>query len=161
MKPLYIRVDGDPRAQPRPRARNRGKHAGVYSPKTEKKNGVTVELPVYTWRKLVAKVARLNRPSKPFDGPVRVDLCWLFPRPQRLCRKKDPHGRQWHIAKPDRDNLDKAILDELKNDGWWKDDSQVCVGLLIKCYHAIGESPGLEIRIDPMPHLSLTHECKA
>ena len=71
-RPLHIRVEGVPVAQPRPRARRQGEHARVYSPKDHKVNA---------WRELVKKEARLNRPSRPLEVPIRIDLTFLFPRP--------------------------------------------------------------------------------
>jgi len=147
---LFIRVDGKPIAQPRPRARNAGKHARVYSPKKVKRKGVYVDNPIYIWRELITKAARMNRPSKPMDCPVRVDLVFLFERPQRMMRRKDPEGRMWHTAKPDRDNIDKPVIDCLKNDGWFVDDSHVCAGEILKLYCAKGEEPGLLICIAPI-----------
>jgi Holliday junction resolvase RusA-like endonuclease len=35
---------------------------------------------------------------------------------------------EWHTTKPDKDNLEKAILDELKQAGFFRDDAQVCSG---------------------------------
>jgi len=45
-----------------------------------------------------------------------------------------PDAPNFHTSKPDRDNLDKAILDALTNAGIWKDDAQVCAGIITKSY---------------------------
>ena len=136
MAEILIHVLGNPKAQGRPRAFVRGKHAGVYNPSNAD-----------DWKALVALAARDKRPESPISGPVAVDLVFFFARPKRLCRKKDPTGAIEHTAKPDRDNLDKAVLDVLTNLGFWRNDSQVWSGRIQKWYCAIGDSPGAEIRV--------------
>jgi len=129
-----IRVYGDPKGQPRPRACIRGSHAGVYDPGTAD-----------AWKAKIC--SELWGARSPVTGPIRVDIVFLFSRPARLCRKKDHPGRIRHISKPDRDNLDKAVLDALTDVGIWGDDCQVCSGLIDKYYVAVEEKPGAEIKI--------------
>lgn len=134
--PIEFRVDGIPKAQPRMKATKRGKHAGVYDPGTA--NG---------WKAQVVEAARVVRPEMPLSGPIRVDMHFLFPRPKRLLRKKDPAHAIWHTAKPDRDNLEKAVLDCLTADGWFFDDAQVCAGENLKVYAPKGAEPGVIVRV--------------
>lgn len=134
-----FRVNGTPKAQPRARATMRGGHAGVFDP------GTAAE-----WKARVALAARPYRPDQPIAGPVAVTIDLFFPRPKRLCRARDPHGRIRHTAKPDRDNCEKAILDALTQDGWFRDDSQVCAGAVSKWYHEIGGRPGAVIVIEEL-----------
>lgn len=135
-----FRVVGTPKAQPRPRAfaRKMGDRfvARVYEDGSAE-----------GWKGLVLMAARPHRPESPIDGPVRVDITLLLPRPKRLLRKCDPDCAVWCTAKPDRDNADKAILDTLTQDGWWRDDAQVCAGEIRKLYHAKGGSPGATITV--------------
>jgi len=72
---------------------------------------------------------------------------FLLKRPKRLYRKKDPDGIIPHAAKPDRDNLDKAVLDVLTTLGFWRDDGQISAGRIDKYYHAKGDKPGARITI--------------
>jgi Holliday junction resolvase RusA-like endonuclease len=81
------------------------------------------------------------------ETPVRVDIEFYLKRPKRLCRKKDPPHRIYATRKPDRDNLDKAVLDSLVGAGVLLDDNQVVSGLIEKFYHPIGEGPSVLIRI--------------
>ena len=129
-------VRGDHKAQPRVKAYKRGAHAGVYTPGSAD-----------YWKTLVVEAGRSVRPSEPISGPVRVDLWFYFKRPKRLCRKKDPACALPHTSKPDRDNLEKAVLDCLTQDGWWHDDAQVCEGGVRKLYHPKEGWPGLVAEI--------------
>jgi len=88
------------------------------------------------------------------EGPVSVSWTAYFPRPKNLCRKKDPEGVMPHFKKPDRDNIDKAVLDALAG-VVLKNDRQVFSGTLIKFYcaknpHHVGplfNNPGIVIKI--------------
>lgn len=133
-------VHGLPKPQPRHRAFRRGNHAAVYDPGT-----------AAGWKALVAHAADPYRPDAPMDGPLRVDLTFLFPRPKRLLRKRDSDQRIPHDKKPDRDNLEKAVLDTLTQLGFWRDDCQVCAGEVKKAYVAKeNDTPGVEITIAPV-----------
>lgn len=137
---LRFRVYGSPKGQPRPRAFAKqvgGRFmARVYDAGTAE-----------GWKGDVALAAQACRPDRPIDDGVRVDATFLFARPARLCRKKDPPGRIPHLSKPDRDNLDKAVLDCLVRVGVLADDCLVFGGQIWKFYAAIGEAPGAEIVI--------------
>jgi len=99
------------------------------------------------WKGDIIRAAQPHRPAEPFSTPMRLDLCVFLPRPQSLRRKKDPDGPVWAPKKPDRDNLDKAVLDALTADGWFSDDCLVVFGVLAKVYHRKGGVPGAIIRI--------------
>ncbi len=97
-------------------------------------------------------LAMQHKPAEQFTGPVEVRILAVFPRPAALCQfsKRDgkplqPPGRRWHTSRPDKDNVEKAVLDALKD--WWIDDSQVCVGCTFKQVAALGEDPHYEIYI--------------
>ena len=129
-----ITVEGEPKAQGRPRDRMMGKHISIYNP--------TIAKP---WRERVYYATCPHKPIKPFECPVRVDVKWMMPRPKRLMRKKDPEGELPCTSKPDLDNLYKIVLDPMKDAGWFRDDSYVCMGLLEKFYHSKDGIPGAEI----------------
>jgi Holliday junction resolvase RusA-like endonuclease len=137
---LEFSVRGTPKGQPRTKARAMKTRGGkwiaqVYNPKGSDgwKSGVT----------LAARQAGL--PPVPWEGPVSVTIDAYFERPQRLCRAKDPDGPIRCTAKPDRDNIEKAVLDALTAVGLWKDDAQVCDGPVRKWYVAKGCVPGVRI----------------
>lgn len=139
--PLSFFVVGLPKAQPRAKARAFGKFAQVYNPKTAD-----------DWKMIVRHEARraweASGDASPWTGPLRVDLSFYFPRPKSHLRSNGelkPSAPIWHVAKPDRDNLDKGVLDALTNLGLWADDKQVCDGRIRKLYSA--RQPGCSITI--------------
>lgn len=125
---LTIRIEGKPIAWSRPRPRRYG---GFYSP--HKETG---------WYAQILLQAKAFKPASPMDGPLRLSIEFLMPRPQ--ARKKDT----WHIVRPDRDNLEKLVSDALKDAGWMRDDSQVCSGPVEKRYPKQGEMPGALITLE-------------
>ena len=137
MPVIQFRVDGNPKAQPRVRSFIRGGHASVYTP------GQADD-----WKALITLAARPFVPPTPLTGPVRVDCRFYFARPKGHYRT-GKHANQLkpgapidHTSKPDRDNLDKAVLDVLKDIGFFRDDAQVCEGEIAKAY---GDRPGVLI----------------
>lgn len=137
---MQFRVLGIPKAQPRARAFARkmgGKFvARVYDAGTAE-----------SWKSMVVTCGNAVRPQVPLEGPLRVDITFLMPRPARLRKKKSPPGRIWFASKPDRDNLDKAVLDAMTQTGWWIDDAQVVSGMVQKVYCAVDEAPGAIIAV--------------
>lgn len=140
-----IIVRGEPAAQPRAKTRiitpRGGKpFAHVYTPANAK-----------AWKSLVYLAAVGKRPPEPHDGPVRLDWKVWFPRTQDLLRASAPDGEIPHFVKPDRDNVEKAIMDALTEAKFWKDDSRVYAGEIGKYYVARGCEPGASIRITLEP----------
>ena len=143
MSTLSFFVRGDPVAQPRPRVAM----GHAYTP---------ADPPIHGWKTRIALEANRHRPGVPFDGPVRVNLCFFFDRPGshygskkkvRFLREDAP---KWHTVKPDKDNLEKAVLDQLKNSEFFKDDSQVCWGDVKKVYYDPTGTPGVAIIIETL-----------
>lgn len=140
--PLEFFVAGLPKAQPRAKARAFAGHAQTYNPKTAD-----------DWKMIVRNEAAkawdaTHTPA--WEGPIRVDLTFYFPRPKAHFRAggalKDT-APIWHTTKPDRDNSDKAVLDALTNLGIWQDDKQVCSGMIEKRYSTPPGLPGCRIQI--------------
>lgn len=141
---LRIFIPGTPKAQPRPRAFAR-KFGQVYSARVYDPG--TAE----GWKGTLAAALLKGKPSTPIDQPISVGLTFYLPRPKKFCRKKDNPGALWCSGKPDRDNLDKAVLDCMKQIGWFRDDSIVCGGEVVKLYHSITGVPGVFIVIRALP----------
>lgn len=122
-------VEGDPKGQPRPR---RSLLGGVYNP------GVADG-----WKQAVFYEARRHAPREPLEGPLDVSIDFIFRRPKR--------GKKTAVfaaVRPDRDNLDKAVLDALQAAGFFRDDAQVCTGVIRKLYTTpAAPAPGAFITI--------------
>lgn len=84
------------------------------------------------------------------DGPVWMDLCFWFVRPKShftkagMLRDDAPH---YHIVKPDRDKLERAICDALTG-VLWTDDSRVADGPISKRYVNVAGMPGVHITVE-------------
>ena len=79
-------------------------------------------------------------PEVPFSGPVMLMVKWLFPR------GKHQDG-EYKTSKPDTDNLNKMLKDEMTKAGFWKDDAQVASEIIEKFW---AEIPGIFIRVEKL-----------
>lgn len=156
IQPIIIYVPAVPVAQPRPRATIRGGHAGIHEVTSIKNSdGERRPHPIAAFKATVRLAAVGMYDGAPMVGPIRCDLCFVFPRPRNLIWKKRPMPRIRHIGRPDRDNLDKAVMDALKQIVW-VDDSQVCDGRIEKWIAAGDEQPHVVITIQELEDESLT-----
>lgn len=93
-------------------------------------------------RSFEQKVAEIARPlfPVPFEGPVRLRIVATFAIPQSWSKKKQQAMLgQYHVQKPDRDNLDKAVQDGLNRIAF-RDDSQVADGRCVKRWGRYAET---------------------
>ena len=134
---MKLIILGNPTALKRHRTFRRGNFTGSYDPSETDKADLLA-------------VVRDNAPKKPFSCPLRVDITFYFARPKSHYRTGKHAGElklnipAWHTKRPDRDNLDKFVLDAL--DGiFWYDDSIICDGRLRKVY---SDRPRTEIEIE-------------
>jgi Holliday junction resolvase RusA-like endonuclease len=83
------------------------------------------------------------------DGAVRADIDFYFATPKRE-RWGQPHT---HV--PDKDNLEKAVLDALKDTGVFTDDKMVAGGAVFKWW---SEAAGAVIVLKPFQsHVDDSH----
>lgn len=122
-------VPGKPRPQARPRI---GAH-GAYSPKSG------------WYDLLVMAFNAANVQGCPLSEALRVDADFYLPRPARLMTSSYDDGPLWAAVRPDRDNLDKALLDAMTAAKFVVDDGLVVAGEPRKLYHAKRGQPGVRV----------------
>ena len=83
----------------------------------------------------VRELAKGQYWHQPLEGAIKIHIDFIMPRPKSL-----PRATDWHIKRPDCDNLQKAIFDAL-NGICWEDDSQLCDIRARKMYTLDGLSP--------------------
>ena len=134
---------GTPKGQPRPRAFAFHGKARVYDCGSAE-----------GWKSEVAIAARSHLPAIPMAGAIRVHLYFRFARPQHHFRK-GKHADQrrnsaprFFTARPDVDNLAKAVLDALTVLGFWHDDAQVESLYVVKNYADMNEVAGCAVKIE-------------
>lgn len=122
MTAIRFIIPGKPYAKKRAKATSVAGRARMYDPA---ENG-----------KFEAQVAAIARPlfPVPMTGPVRVTIEATFVPAQSWSKKRRAAAMGgWHTQKPDRDNLEKAVLDGLNRIAW-ADDSQVADGRTCKLW---------------------------
>ena len=124
--PKNFIVTGDPAPQPRHRATNRGGHVRMYIPKNH---------PVNQWKNNVKDFCNKLFDS-PLEGALSVEMDFVIKRPKSLPKKQN-----FHIKKPDIDNLIKSTLDAM-NGIVFKDDKQVVCIVAAKHYSSVGAKEG-------------------
>jgi Holliday junction resolvase RusA-like endonuclease len=90
---------------------------------------------------------------KPFNYPLRVKMWAYFPLPVKVSKKrlaKAVAGEDWHVTKPDADNILKAASDAL-NGIVWQDDKLIAHAEIIKLYDL---EPRLVIRVEALENES-------
>lgn len=138
-----------PAGQPRAKATSFGGKARMYDPQTIGKGIDKRPHPAVEFRYAVSTAVREAWNAGPSDRPFRVDSVFVFARPKSKTFKSKPNPPLWHMSKPDRDNLDKSVLDCLTGIVW-ADDSQVVAGSLEKRTGVPGEQSGLMLTIEEL-----------
>lgn len=87
--------------------------------------------------KLTAHLYRFA-PPEPFRSAVRLTVKWCFPRG---CHADG----EYHIKRPDTDNLQKLLKDCMTKCGFWVDDALVASEICEKFW---AETSGIFIRIE-------------
>jgi Holliday junction resolvase RusA-like endonuclease len=138
---IIITVPGVPVAQPR--QRHRTYQAG---PRMCVANYTPATHPVQQWKAAVASAWCDQCDAAPLEGPLRLDVEFVLPRPKRLLARRWRDLLVWHAGKPDADNLLKACKDALTALAW-RDDSQVCQCYCEKRYANADEQPHATISV--------------
>lgn len=144
MNIIQFTVPAVPVAQPRQRHR-----IATINGRAMAMNYTPAKDPVNAFKATVRMAAAEAMTGPPLNGPLRVDMAFVFPRQKSKVWKSKPMPRYPHVQKPDRDNLAKSAQDCL-NGLAWVDDAQICAGEIEK-WHASGdEQPHVLITITPM-----------
>ena len=149
---IYFDVHGDPVASPRPRAvaMGEGKRARVYVPSSAD-----------AWKHQVRTAAGAALAGWTLFPPgvaVEVHLAFRFARPRSHLRGGKFSGMlkadapRQHTQVPDRDNIEKAVLDALGDFAGlppliWCNDCQIVAGRTTKRWALPGEPPGVAVAI--------------
>lgn len=139
---ISFHVAGTPVAQPRQRHRvisSKGRaFAQNYTPSNH---------PVTKYKAALKQAAWDEYSELPLEGPLRMDIVFVLPRPKNKVWKKKPMPRYPHSGKPDRDNLMKSTQDALEGI-LFRNDSQICAGEVEKYVASGDEKPHVEITIE-------------
>lgn len=141
---IKFRVNGEPKAMGRPRAfAQKMKDGRVF---VRAYNPTSAE----GFKSAIAEAARFHVPFVPMQGPIKLSLVFHMPRPKSHFNSKNEikaTAPWWHTHKPDRDNLEKTVLDALTTIGMWRDDAQVCAGEIEKIYSF---EPGVHVTLEEL-----------
>lgn len=164
MTPLSLFIQGDPMGQPRALCRavpiGKGKwramvyepdHFKVEHPDPEQRRWARANV----WKRTIRVAVERIMPQVPFGIPLRVDVEAVGPRPDAhygtgrnadVLRADAPY---FWLTTPDRDNIDKIILDSITETvRFWVGDQLVCDGRIIKRYQRTRAEPtGVRLRI--------------
>ena len=104
------------------------------------------------WRALVATAAkRAMRQAPPLDGPIAVELTFIFPRPKKQAPEVADCPYVWGNRRWDLDKLQRAIFDAMTDAAVWNDDSQVAHVMAEKRYKdPYPGGPGCNISVEPL-----------
>lgn len=89
--------------------------------------------------KLTAHLAG-HKPEDPLQGGIRLLVKWCFPRGKH-------RDGEYHISRPDTDNLQKLLKDCMTAVGFWKDDAQVASEICEKFW---AEIPGIYVCMETL-----------
>lgn len=81
--------------------------------------------------KLISQYAELNKPHELFDGSLELQIVVVFPFPKSAKKSQLNRGYDFHVKRPDFDNLSKPLCDALSGI-IFTDDARVCKGSVIK-----------------------------
>lgn len=144
---LALTIPAVPVGQPRPRAVAFGGRARMHElTHVRQADGTRKPHPIAAFKATCRLSVQQVFHDPPLEGPLRVDLTFVFPRPQGLIWKTRPMPRLPHTKKPDRDNVDKAVMDALTG-LLWRDDCQVISGTIEKWIAGGDEQPHVRMTV--------------
>lgn len=142
---IVFRVAALPIAQPRQRHRVVTAQGRTYA-----HNYTPTKHPVNAFKAAVQLACTAAYQGPPLEGPLRVTLTFVLPRPKAMCWKKRSTPRAWHTSKPDCDNLMKSL--DCLTGLLWRDDTQLCDVRIRKVIAAGDEQPHADIEVETLNH---------
>ena len=130
-------IEIEPIGKGRPKFSSRGGFGRAYTPAKTRE-----------WTQVASKLfARAWSPQEPIerDIAVGVNITAIFPRLKKHSAKKWSTERIPKTSKPDKDNIEKIVLDSMGS--ILTDDAQVTEGRTAKYWGAVGESTRLEVEV--------------
>lgn len=133
---ITFEVPGVPVGKERPRVTSHG----TYTPKKTKQYMKQIQ------------AAYKKESGACFESFVRMDILAYFPIPKSYTKKQRREIEEhhfWYGKKPDKDNIDKSVMDAL-NGIAYKDDSMIVAGLTMKKYCHPDQEPKIVVMLsDP------------
>ena len=145
---LSLFIDCVPAGQPRAKATTIGGNARMYTPDKIGKKGARKPHPVVAFKAAIQAAVRREW-TEVSVRPFSVNCEYWFPRPASKTFKTRENPVLWHTAKPDIDNIDKAVKDCLTGIVW-KDDSQIVKGSSAKFVARPKSAPGVLLTIEEL-----------
>ena len=143
---IEFTVPAVPVAQPRVKATVRAGHAAVYNQTTIGKGMDKRPHPIVAFKATVRLAAEAAYKGPPLEGPIEIRVVFVLPRPKNKVWKTRPMEREPHVTKPDKDNMEKSVLDSLTGT-LWRDDRQVWKSTTEKVIASGGEQPHVSIQV--------------
>lgn len=142
---IAFRVPSVPTAQPRQRHR-----VVTIGGKPRAVNYTPARHPVNAFKAAVQHAFASGYEGPPLDGPLRMRIVCVFPRPKSKTWKRRPMPREPYTARrADWDNVGKAVSDAL-NGLAWRDDGQLADVRVERWIAAGDERPRVEVRVERM-----------
>lgn len=105
----------------------------------------TYNTPEYTNYKTAFALLAKRECKTYFSGAIRLEVTFFMQMPKPLSKKKRSELiGQYHIKKPDTDNLIKTVKDSLEGI-FYKNDSQICEVIAKKIY---SDTPRVELEFN-------------
>lgn len=130
-------IPGVPVAKGRPKFRAAGAYVTAYTPKKTRdaENAIA-----QAWKNAYGSLTLM-------EGPLELSVVAYMPLPKGASKKRllaVSASGEWHLVKPDADNILKLVQDAL-NGVAYADDNRICVTVPVKVYAA--NQPGVYIRL--------------
>lgn len=147
---LACTIPGQPVGKGRPRVTTAGGFARAYTPpKTAH------------WEGLAVTIIQQHKGMRYDTTMFRLVVRAVGERPKRLMRRSDPAHRIYRAAKPDGDNVLKAVSDALVRADVMRDDVQIVEWQCSCFYAAKDEGPSVELELHEIDHSSPAEEARS